>query len=629
MNSFSNFRFLKQLSRRWGLALLGVISAIAVLIFGGCGAFQSSELGTPPNILVDQFGYRPNDPKVAVIQQANATPEDEPQQYQHLSGTFQVIRLDDAEAVVFEAPAQLWEAGKIHEQSGDRAAWFDFSEVQQPGEYLIRNVRTGESSFPFAIADDVYRDIRIAATRMFYYQRSGFEKSPPYADPRWTDEAAFIGPGQDTEARFVDDKDNAALERDMRGGWFDAGDTNKYVTFASHPLHQLLSAYTQNPAVWTDDFNIPESNNGVPDLLDEIRFELDWFQRMQDNDGGVFIKLGTLDHNTARKPSLDKRPRFYGPKCSSSTIALASTFAHAAVVFQDIPGLQAVADTLEARSLIAWDWFLNHSMQTECDTQEIKAGDADRTPTQQIGLAVIAAVYLSQLSPEPRFHDYIRNHFQETRPLTESLGAIYSEPVVDALFTYSESEAAPADLRQAIKNTLIQHFEEISPPFGNTDSLDPYGAFMPDGQYHWGSNAVKSYFGILNLAIANWFLPENPRDYIKPSLGAVHYLHGVNPLGIVYLTNTYEIGAEFTANEMFHEWFGGGVYDNAKTSPNGPAPGYITGGPNRGYTGSAPLAELPPMRAYLDKNDPELYMWEITEPSIAYQAAYIKLLSNF
>ena len=76
----------------------------------------------------------------------------------------------------------------------------------------------------------------------------------------------------------------------MRGGWFDAGDTNKYVTFASHPLHQLLSAYTQNPAVWTDDFNIPESNNGVPDLLDEIRFELDWFQRMQDNDGGVFYQ---------------------------------------------------------------------------------------------------------------------------------------------------------------------------------------------------------------------------------------------------------------------------------------------------------------------------------------------------
>jgi hypothetical protein len=50
----------------------------------------------------------------------------------------------------------------------------------------------------------------------------------------------------------------------MRGGWFDAGDTNKYVTFAEDPVHQLLHAYSQNPDVWTDNFNIPESGNAFP-----------------------------------------------------------------------------------------------------------------------------------------------------------------------------------------------------------------------------------------------------------------------------------------------------------------------------------------------------------------------------
>lgn len=631
MNCFVSLRSLKTFGKQWGFGLLCAISAIAVMVFGGCGA-MSRGAATPPNILVDQFGYRPADAKIAVIQQANATPEDEPALYQHLQDTFQVVRLGGEEGVVFTAKAEPWQAGQIHDQSGDRAAWFDFSAVQGPGEYVIRNARTGEESVPFAIAENVYREALIAATRMYYYQRSGLAKVPPHADPRWTDGAAFLGTGQDTEARFVDDKDNAALARDLRGGWFDAGDTNKYITFAAFPLHQLLGAYTQNPAIWTDDFNLPESGNQIPDLLDEVQYELDWFQRMQDTDGGVFIKLGTLDHNSARKPSLDRRPRFYGPKCSSSTIALASTFAHAAVVFQDLPALKATANTLQARSQVAWDWFMNHPMQTECDTQEIKAGDADRTPTEQIQLAIIAAAYLSQLDDNPQFHDYIRQHYQATRPFEGGLGVLYATPVVEALRDYSQSPTAPPDLRQAIAADLSTLFaDQLSPFFTDTLTRDPYRAWMPDDQYHWGSNAVKSNYGYINVvqrALAS--APADVNRYAEQALSYLHYLHGVNPLGIVYLTNMYDYGAEFSANEMFHEWFGNGIYDNAKTSPSGPAPGYLTGGPNRNYSGSAEgIADLPPMRAYLDKNDSDLFMWELTEPSITYQAPYIQLLQPF
>lgn len=631
MNVFLPFRLPNPFNQRWGLALLGMVSAIAVVIFGGCGAF-SQGAGTPPNILVDQFGYRPGDAKVAVIQQAHATPTDEPALYQHLNDTFQVVRLGETEEVVFTASAELWAAGQIHDQSGDRAAWFDFSAVQGPGQYVIRNARTGESSVPFAIAEDVYREVLIAATRMYYYQRSGFPKAPPYADPRWTDAPAFLGPGQDTEARFVDDKDNAALARDMRGGWFDAGDTNKYVTFASHPIHELLAAYTQNPAIWTDDFNIPESGNQIPDLLDEIRYELDWFQRMQASDGGVFIKLGTLDHHEARLPSRDRRPRFYAPKCSSSTIALASTFAHAALVFQAFPDLQATADTLTARSRIAWDWFLNHPIQTACDTQEIQAGDADRTPTEQQQLAVMAAAYLSQLDDDPQFHNYVRQHFRETRPFMDQVGILYATPLIDALRSYSQAPTTPADRQQEIADALTELFtDQLSPLFDDPQGRDPYRAWMPDDQYHWGSNAATGNFGYATVVRQALASDAQAADrYAEQALGYLHYLHGVNPLGIVYLTNMYDYGAEFSANEMFHAWLGRGIYDNAKTSPSGPAPGYVTGGPNKNYTGPATtLTEQPPMRAYLDKNDSDLHMWEITEPSITYQAPYIQLLQHF
>lgn len=607
-----------------------IVLAIATCLLLVTLNWASSPSPATPSILVDQFGYRPQDPKIAVIAQSNASSAASSPLAAHLSDTYQVIHLPDHRSV-YAAPAQLWHDGAIHDQSGDRAAWFDFSELQQPGRYVVENARTGDASAPFTVADDVYRQALIAATRMFFYQRSGFPKHQPYADPRWTDDAAFLGPGQDREARFVHDQDNAALARDVRGGWFDAGDTNKYVTYAAQPLHQLLDAYTQHPAVWTDDFNLPESGNGIPDLLDEIQFELDWFQRMQDEDGGVFIKVGTLDYDSAPKPSLDNRPRFYAPKCSSSTIALAGVFAHAALAFQTLPSLQPTAESLVSQARLAWDWFMTHPIQVDCDTQDIKAGDADRNEAEQIGLAVTAAVYLSFFDSDPRYHDYIRHHAHTTRPFSDPVWSLYEAHVGDALLAYTQFDETPADLRDTLLTALTQRIHNRPDLYGAITPVDPYRAFMPDNQYHWGSNAIKANIGNANYDVRFYQLePNSSQAFEARALGILHYLHGVNPFGMVYLTNMYELGASLSANEMYHEWFGQGIYDNAQTSPHGPAPGYLTGGPNKNYTGSAPLALRPPMRAYLDRNDGgNLRMWEITEPAIGYQSAYLKLLSKF
>ena len=104
-------------------------------------------------------------------------------------------------------------------------------------------------------------------------------------------------------------------------------------------------------------------------------------------------------------------------------------------------------------------------------------------------------------------------------------------------------------------------------------------------------------------------------------------------LGMVMLSNMYAFGGEVCANEMYHTWFGNNTpYDNALSSPKGPAPGYLTGGPNKdfSYTQLSPPASQPPQKSYLDFNDgwPQS-SWEITEPAIYYNAGYILLLSNF
>ncbi len=578
-----------------------------------------------PTILVDQFGYRPGDSKVAVIVQSQAgTTVDG-----RLSDSYQVIN-KATNQTIYQAAAQIWQSGAIHSQSGDRAAWFDFSSITQPGNYIIRNSRTGEISDTFEIADDVYKDVLVAATRTFFYQRSGFAKQTPYADSRWTDGAAFLGPGQDTEARFVNDKTNASLARDMRGGWFDAGDTNKYVTFATTAVHQLLDAYKQNSAIWTDDFNLPESGNGIPDLIDELQFELDWLKRMQDSDGGAFIKLGTLDYNWATKPSLDTRPRFYGPKSSSSTIALSSMFAHAALVFQKLPAKAGEANTLLQKAQLAWNWFRANPINLNSDTGEIKAGDADVYADGQIGMAVTAAVYLFALTGQTTYQDYIRDNYTKTYPLKGFAWSVYEPYIGDALLFYTTLNNADATLKQTILSRFNQQLQQRTVIYGDGTTLDPYRAYMPNDQYHWGSNSVKSNIGSTNYdAILYNQAANNAKVYQDRALGSLNYIHGVNPLGKVYLSNMYDYGAERSIHEIYHEWFGQGVYDNALTSPNGPPPGYLVGGPNKNYTGSAPIKGLPPMKAYIDNNDGAIRAWEISEPAIYYQSSYIKLLSKF
>jgi hypothetical protein len=75
--------------------------------------------------------------------------------------------------------------------------------------------------------------------------------------------------------------------------WFDAGDYSKYVLNTAPTLWRLLNGYEMFPAKFSSDYwNIPESGNSVPDLLDEAQWELTWLEKMQARDGGVYDKVG-------------------------------------------------------------------------------------------------------------------------------------------------------------------------------------------------------------------------------------------------------------------------------------------------------------------------------------------------
>jgi endoglucanase len=578
-------------------------------------------------IMVDQFGYRPIDKKIAVI----ADPlEGRNASDSFIPGAPYEVRNSKTDEVVFTGDPVTWNDGKTHAQSGDRGWWFDFTDLQSEGSYYIYDTENQVASYDFVIDNHVYVDALQAAFKMYYYNRCTMAKEEPYAAACWVDGPSFMGTRQDTAARDVNDKSNPETAKDMSGGWFDAGDFNKYVTFNEEVIHPLLDAYTQNPDAWNDQFNIPESGNGVPDIIDEIIWELDWLKKMQDTtDGGVHIKMGSTVYTLGSPPSTDIAWRFYGPKCSSSSIVTASMFAHAAIVLSEFETLSDYATDLGIRAKQAWDWFNSNPIGENCDTQEIKSGDADRSQSDQEMMAVTAAIYLFALTDDTTYHNYIMQNYSKVEAL--SWWGPYRLASGDALLYYTQLPNADPTIKNDILSKKISQAKSNQDFYQLYENKDLYRAYMPNSQYHWGSNTVKSHIGNINYDMLYYNLdPDNHDKYLERAGASLHYLHGVNPYNKVYISNMYEYGGDNCVNELYHGWFSdGSKWDNVLKSECGPAPGYVVGGPNKDYGGTEPnISNQPPLKAYKDGNAYS-NSWEITEPAIYYQSAYLKLISKF
>lgn len=621
---------------------------------GPAAPFESCEK-TPVNelIRVDQFGYRSAARKVAVL----SDPLEGWNAAQGLSPgpVYEVRSWADGKRVMAGAPTP-WNGGAQQKSSGDRGYWFDFSGLRTEGSYCIVDRDGGFRSHRFDVRPSVYRDVLKAAMKVFYFQRANVPKEKPYAcvgEKCWLAAADYVGPGQDKQARSVKDRGNPATARDLSGGWWDAGDTNKYVTFAQSPLHQLLTAYTTRPAVFGDDFQIPESGNGIPDVLDEVKVELDWLTKMQaaDLDGGVLPKLGTVEYGDPR-PERSHFHRFYYPQpCSSATISAAGVFAHAALVYRDFPQLKAYADDLAARAKRAWAHFQRSPKRNDCDDTTIKAGDSDKELPQQEQANVVAAIYLFALTGGAEFADAIAKGYGALRPMKEDTWSAYDPEQGEGLLFYASLPNAAPAIKAAVLERKVEQGRS-SDIYGVRPELDLYGAYTRDWMYHWGHNMTRANVGNTNYEMTELvklgrLKPAEVTGFTDRAEGILHSFHGVNPLGLVYLSNMYPYGAERSVNQIYHFWFrdGDADFDDAKKSKLGPAPGYVPGGPNPQYCqgqnpgehrcASSQLRKQPIQKAYLDFNtawEPQVEYdrsWELTEPAIYYQAAYVSLVSKF
>ena len=588
-----------------------------------------------PFIHVDQFGYLPASTKVAVLSDPqvgyNADLSYSP------ANTLEVRRADD-EAVVLTVSPIAWQGGAVDTTAGDRGWWLDFSDLTTPGSYYIYDAVAGQRSATFEVGEQVYNEVLRHAGRMFYYNRCNAPKEVPYAEADWADADNFV---QDTACRYVYAPNDASLARDLTGGWFDAGDYNKYTTFASEAVHLLLSAYEANPQAFGDDWNIPESGNGLPDILDEVAWELRWLLKMTNPDGSVIQKMGSTDYvtNVSSPPSVNTQQRYYGPTCSSAAIAAAGMFAHAAVVYSAFDSQSELVAQLESAAQSTWSYILPNlqaaDLDTDCDDGSITAGDADNTVIEQQQEALTAACYLFIHFGHSNYSQYVATHVADVPPLSDLFWDAYKNVQQDALLRYATHPDADATAAQAILTSATTAVSNNWHDFIGFSTADLYRAHMPRYSYHWGSTRPKAGYAIVNLQLEQYGIsPDMTDSYLLKAEEQLHYFHGVNPMGLVMLSNMYGYGGDRCVNEIFHTWFNDGTpYDNVLTSPYGPPPGYLTGGPNAYFTGTATLSPphgQPAQKSYLEFNsDWPDNSWEITEPAIYYQANYIRLLSAF
>jgi endoglucanase len=593
-------------------------------------------------IVVDQLGYRPNAEKIAVLR----NPQTGFDSATHFAPGPKYAVVDaHSGTTVFEGAPVAWNGGATDISSGDQAWSFDFSTVTTPGEYYVLDEMQAVRSAVFTVASDVYALVMTQAMRMYYYQRSGIAHDAKYAGAGWAD---GMNDAQDATCNLCTSNcPGTNAVKDVHGGWFDAGDQNRYTNWGAVDAIQLLRAYAQTTGAFTDDYNIPESGNGVPDILDEVKWELDWLLRMQNGDGSV---LSIVGHTGASPPSTDASPCYYGSVSTSSAYSSAAAFALASVVFKSLN--PAYSTQLASAAASAWTWAqANPGVLFDNPSYGIGAGNSelDRTYDQTMR-ATEAAVYLFDATGAATYASYVDANYQTADMFAYGTYAdLFEGETQEMLLDYTQMPGATSAVVKAIQSAYAGGMQSAN-NFGSQEPApsDPYLGAMYT--YVWGSNADKAEQGIMFQDMVTYGIDASKNAASsRYAERYVHAFHGVNPLSLVYLSNMDDYGAEKSVSRFFHTWFSQAstAWNAVGVSTHGPPPGYLTGGPNPGYAwdpccatgcsgnscGAAvlsPPAGQPSQKAYLDFNDDwPLDSWQVTEPDDGYQANYVRLLSYF
>jgi endoglucanase len=590
----------------------------------------STALAAPvtQNIKLDHFGYRPTAVKVAIL---TADP----------GATVQIRNTSDA--VVYTIPTNggsITSMGADGQPSGDVVWQVNLTGFATPGTYRLYVPAWNQQSYDFKLDANIYNDIGKVALKTFYYQRCGVAHPQPHAAAAWSD--PFVCHSYLTASTPAPQQPNYGV-LDLSGGWHDAGDYNKYVwgdLFLA--MNMLMIAYENNPTVWGDgQLTLPGGGNGVADILDEVKFEIDWLLKMQRPGGEVLSRVwdeyGGAPDSCPPSRAVHNH-HYYGPDVDSGSIFVASIarFARICAALGDPYGNAA---SLKQAAIRSW----NHLLTQGDSTMKCWAAAELWRLDQSIASA----------------KSYVENFYPNWATAFHEGYSAATHGAYAYIRTPGANPTIVAQMKTGIGVTVNEYFAWRG----------PYRNSMRDAYYHWGSNKCRGSWGVLLLEAVKLGATgsHTVAECLELAEDFLHAFHGQNPMGMVYLTNMAGYGGEHSSFQFFHGWFGAitdpesvawyrglppgvsepdypyfkgvdnyGISDN-NLSQYGPLPGLVPGGPNKDYSG---LATPPNGATYYERfyrdwidNSPRGWSrtktWEVNENSISYQAPYVALIAGF
>jgi endoglucanase len=457
----------------------------------------------------------------------------------------------------------------------------NFSALTTPGEYQVRV--TGLPDSPaFRISGDIYQALNEAGLKAFYFNRASTELLPEhagvYARPAGhPDDKVFI------HASAADATRPEGTVISGPKGWYDAGDYNKYIVNSGISTYTLLAAYEHFPEHYrAQHVNIPESDNAVPDLLDEAWWNLTWMLTMQDpNDGGVYHKLTTKNFEGAVMPHEAKSPRYVVQKGTGAALNFAAVMAAASRIYADYeahyPGLSA--SMLEAAEA-AWAWAqANPNVRYE-QPADIRTGAyGDNNFTDEFAWAA-AELYIT--TNDDRYYAAI--NLPEAAIDVPSWGNVSGLPWI-SLAHHLDGLTNAAD-----KNLIKQRVNEMATTLYQQTNDSAYAVAMQTGDFIWGSNSVA--LGQAMMLLQAYRLDHEPR-YLDAAQSLLDYTLGRNPTDFSYVTG---FGTK-TPQHIHHR-------PSEADGIAAPIPGFIAGGAQPGQQDAkdCPVAypSSAPAKAYLD-----------------------------
>ncbi len=516
-------------------------------------------------VTVNQAGYLPDHPKQAFVTSAADSfhlIDQSSSQIVHRGALTQRTALDPATGM------NVWEA--------------DFSAWGVPGTYVVSVPGIGKSH-AFAISNAAFTSLAKASLKAFYYQRCGMDLSPLHA-------GIYTHPKCHMQDGTLHSATGESGTVKSAGGWHDAGDYGKYVVNAGVTVGTLLLACELFPERFAaDNLRIKESGNGIPDLLDEVQYELRWLLTMQKADGSVYHKLTRENFAPFIMPQKDTEKRYLMPVSSTATADFAAMMAQAGRLYRTASA--AFADSCLAAAEKAWTWL-------EANPTIVPAGGF-KNPT---GVAtgeygdgndrderLWAAAELWRTTSDSKYETYYLANYQSQNLFQSEMSWGNVAPLAHLAYLFSPQGTGDT----AAKQNLHAKLQQFAANMLTQADGSGFRVLLKPGEYNWGSNSRPLNRAILLILAAR---RGGSAQFESAALDQLHYVMGRNGLNFCFVTGTNA----FSMKNPHHR-------PSAADGIKDPVPGMLSGGPNqylqddlmkRTFT-----ASTPPALCFLDHVD--------------------------